>query len=66
MNITTAPLMAVLATAMLLTACASDGDGWMGHHHDHDHDRDREHHDDHLMGMLAQPAGPPAPVVAAR
>jgi hypothetical protein len=65
MKTTVAPLIALLAAGMMLTACASDG-GWGWHHHDHDHDHDGDHRDDHLVGQLSGPGGAPAPVIAGR
>jgi len=44
-------LLTVLASAVLLTACASDDD-WRGHH---DQDRDRDHRDDHSSQLQAEP-----------
>ncbi len=44
---TLAPLILSLAAALLLTACASDGDMWGHRHHDRDHDGDH-----HLVGSL--------------
>ena len=64
MKKTAATLLTLFASAVLLSACADDGDMW-GHHHDHDRDRDRDHPEQHLSAVHVQPGGPAAPVVVA-
>ncbi len=56
MKTTAVPLLSILTAALLLTACASDHDGWWGHRRDHDGDHN------HLVGAQAQPGGATAPV----
>ena len=60
---TALPILLALASALLLTACASDGDMWGRHDHHGDHrDRDGDHHG--AIGALTSPTGMPAPVTA--